>query len=82
MTRPHSAPGVRHGQTPCRPTRPEISTDADDQVAAHHLHAPYAGLFCLPRLFVFTRCAPEDRVGIERFKTMECSLRDHGAGMY
>ena len=35
----------------------------------------YAGLFYLPRLFVYhAMCAPDDRVGIERFKTMERKL--------
>jgi putative membrane protein len=35
----------------------------------------YAGLFYLPRLFVYhALAAPEDRVGIERFKTMERKL--------
>ena len=35
----------------------------------------YAGLFYLPRLFVYHALAPaDDRVGIERFKTMERKL--------
>lgn len=35
----------------------------------------YAGLFYLPRLFVYhAQCAPDDRVGIERFKVMERKL--------
>ena len=35
----------------------------------------YAGLFYLPRLFVYHSQAPrEDRMGIERFKTMERKL--------
>ena len=35
----------------------------------------FAGLFYLPRLFVYHALAPaEDRVGIERFKTMERKL--------
>jgi protoporphyrinogen IX oxidase len=35
----------------------------------------FAGLFYLPRLFVYhTLAAPDDRVGIERFKTMERKL--------
>ena len=34
-----------------------------------------AGLLYLPRLFVYhAMCAPDDRVGIERFKTMERKL--------
>ena len=35
----------------------------------------FAGLFYLPRLFVYhTQCTPDDRVGIERFKVMERKL--------
>src|SRR5439155_5333851 len=35
----------------------------------------FAGLFYLPRLFVYhAMAAPEDRVGIERFKLMERKL--------
>jgi protoporphyrinogen IX oxidase len=35
----------------------------------------FAGLFYLPRLFVYhAMAAPDDRVGIERFKTMELKL--------
>jgi protoporphyrinogen IX oxidase len=35
----------------------------------------FAGLFYLPRLFVYhAQCAPDDRVGIERFKVMERKL--------
>jgi len=35
----------------------------------------FAGLFYLPRLFVYhSMAAPDDRVGIERFKTMERKL--------
>ncbi|TMH00279.1 MAG: CopD family protein [Betaproteobacteria bacterium] len=35
----------------------------------------FAGLFYLPRLFVYhSRATPDDRVGIERFKTMEHKL--------
>jgi putative membrane protein len=35
----------------------------------------FAGLFYLPRLFVYhTLASPEDRVGIERFKIMERKL--------
>jgi putative membrane protein len=35
----------------------------------------FAGLFYLPRLFVYHALAtPDDRVGIERFKTMERKL--------
>jgi putative membrane protein len=35
----------------------------------------YAGLFYLPRLFVYHAMTPaDDRVGIERFKTMERKL--------
>ncbi|MBE7522886.1 MAG: CopD family protein [Burkholderiales bacterium] len=35
----------------------------------------YAGLFYLPRLFVYhAQCAPDDRVGSERFKVMERKL--------
>ena len=35
----------------------------------------YAGLFYLPRLFVYhAMCPPDDRAGIERFKTMERKL--------
>ena len=35
----------------------------------------FAGLFYLPRLFVYhALAAPDDRVGIERFKTMERKL--------
>ena len=35
----------------------------------------FAGLFYLPRLFVYHSLAtPDDRVGIERFKTMERKL--------
>jgi putative membrane protein len=35
----------------------------------------FAGLFYLPRLFVYHAMAsPDDRVGIERFKTMERKL--------
>ena len=35
----------------------------------------FAGLFYLPRLFVYhAQAAPADRVGIERFKTMERKL--------
>jgi protoporphyrinogen IX oxidase len=35
----------------------------------------FAGLFYLPRLFVYHALAPaEDRIGIERFKTMERKL--------
>jgi protoporphyrinogen IX oxidase len=35
----------------------------------------YAGLFYLPRLFVYhAMAAPDDRVGIERFKVMERKL--------
>jgi protoporphyrinogen IX oxidase len=35
----------------------------------------FAGLFYLPRLFVYhAMAAPDDRVGIERFKTMERKL--------
>jgi len=35
----------------------------------------FAGLFYLPRLFVYhSLAAPDDRVGIERFKTMERKL--------
>jgi protoporphyrinogen IX oxidase len=35
----------------------------------------FAGLFYLPRLFVYhTLATPDDRVGIERFKTMERKL--------
>ena len=35
----------------------------------------FAGLFYLPRLFVYhTLAAPDDRVGIERFKIMERKL--------
>lgn len=35
----------------------------------------FAGLFYLPRLFVYhALAAPEDRIGIERFKTMERKL--------
>jgi putative membrane protein len=35
----------------------------------------FAGLFYLPRLFVYhAQAAPDDRVGIERFKTMERKL--------
>jgi putative membrane protein len=35
----------------------------------------YAGLFYLPRLFVYHAMAPaDDRIGIERFKTMERKL--------
>src|SRR4029079_2804810 len=35
----------------------------------------YAGLFYMPRLFVYHAMAPaDDRVGIERFKTMERKL--------
>jgi len=35
----------------------------------------FAGLFYLPRLFVYhAQCTPDDRVGIERFKVMERKL--------
>jgi putative membrane protein len=35
----------------------------------------FAGLFYLPRLFVYhALAAPDDRIGIERFKTMERKL--------
>jgi len=35
----------------------------------------FAGLFYLPRLFVYhAQAAPDDRVGIERFETMERKL--------
>ncbi|MCC6378559.1 MAG: protoporphyrinogen oxidase HemJ [Burkholderiales bacterium] len=35
----------------------------------------YAGLFYLPRLFVYhAQCAADDRAGIERFKVMERKL--------
>jgi putative membrane protein len=35
----------------------------------------FAGLFYLPRLFVYhASAAPDDRIGIERFKTMERKL--------
>ena len=35
----------------------------------------FAGLFYLPRLFVYhAMTAPDDRIGIERFKTMERKL--------
>ena len=35
----------------------------------------FAGLFYLPRLFVYhALCTPDDRVGIERFKVMERKL--------
>lgn len=35
----------------------------------------YAGLFYLPRLFVYhAQCTADDRVGIERFKVMERKL--------
>ena len=35
----------------------------------------FAGLFYLPRLFVYhSLAAPDDRIGIERFKTMERKL--------
>jgi protoporphyrinogen IX oxidase len=35
----------------------------------------FAGLFYLPRLFVYhTLATPDDRIGIERFKTMERKL--------
>ena len=35
----------------------------------------FAGLFYLPRLFVYhSLAAPGDRIGIERFKTMERKL--------
>jgi putative membrane protein len=35
----------------------------------------FAGLFYLPRLFVYhTLAAPDDRIGIERFKVMERKL--------
>jgi putative membrane protein len=35
----------------------------------------FAGLFYLPRLFVYhAQAAPDDRVGIERFKVMERKL--------
>ncbi|HMA31007.1 MAG TPA: protoporphyrinogen oxidase HemJ [Casimicrobiaceae bacterium] len=35
----------------------------------------FAGLFYLPRLYVYhAMTAPEDRIGIERFKTMERKL--------
>ncbi|MEO8484751.1 MAG: CopD family protein [Betaproteobacteria bacterium] len=35
----------------------------------------FAGLFYLPRLFVYhAQCAPDDLVGIERFKVMERKL--------
>ncbi len=35
----------------------------------------YAGLFYLPRLFVYhAQCAADDRAGIERFKVLECKL--------
>jgi putative membrane protein len=35
----------------------------------------YAGLFYLPRLFVYhAQCGSDDRVGIERFKVMERKL--------
>ena len=35
----------------------------------------FAGLFYLPRLFVYhAQAAPDDRIGIERFKTMERKL--------
>ena len=35
----------------------------------------YAGLFYMPRLFVYHAMAPaDDRIGIERFKTMERKL--------
>jgi putative membrane protein len=35
----------------------------------------FAGLFYLPRLFVYhAQCTPDDRTGIERFKVMERKL--------
>jgi len=35
----------------------------------------FAGLFYLPRLFVYhAQCTPDDRVGIDRFKVMERKL--------
>ena len=35
----------------------------------------FAGLFYLPRLFVYhAQCSPDDRAGIERFKVMERKL--------
>jgi len=37
----------------------------------------FAGLFYLPRLFVYhAQAAPDDRIGIERFKIMERKLYD------
>jgi lipooligosaccharide transport system permease protein len=60
------------------PAAPEVG--AASMLIVKSLHIVFmvtwfAGLFYLPRLFVYhAQCTPDDRVGIERFKVMERKL--------